>query len=62
MDPISLAVLAVVLLFALAVGLSVMWWMIKSAVKTMVKLAVFAVATVVVVSAVAAGVVFFVAH
>jgi hypothetical protein len=53
MEPVSLAILAVVVGISVILGLSIVWWAIKTAVRTAVKLVVLSVAAVVLLGAVA---------
>ena len=54
MDPVTLGGVACIAIVTLFVGLSAVWWMIKSAVKLVYKLVVFAVITVLTVGAIGA--------
>ncbi len=52
MEPVSLAILAVVVGVSLIIGLSIVWWAVKTAMRTAVKLVVLCVAAVVLLGAV----------
>jgi len=52
MEPVSLAILAVVVGISLIIGLSIVWWAVKTAMRTAVKLVVLSVAAVVLLGAV----------
>jgi hypothetical protein len=54
MDPVSIAIFAVVLGICAITGLSIVWWMVKSAVRMAVKMVVFTIAAVVMLGAIAA--------
>lgn len=53
MEPLSLAIAAVVVGLCVVVGLSILWWAIKTAVRTAVKVVVLSVAAVAILGAIA---------